>query len=445
VEASGRAEFEPQYADYARHIEAIDPTYCKVLVRYNPEGDAVLNARQAIRLRQLSEYLHRTRRQFLFELLVPAEPTHLAMVTEEAYDLALRPVLTRTAMRELQDAGIEPDIWKLEGLDRREDAIAAVEVARRGGRHRVACIVLGRHAEDSRLRHWLEVASTVPGFVGFAVGRSTFWDPLVQLIARRITRDAAIAAIANNYRAWIDVWETARQAMLGLPARIEACLFDLDGVLTQTASIHAEAWKRTFDDYLRSRGEAFTPFGPVDYARYVDGKPREDGVRSFLGSRGITLPDDEVKAIGDRKNALVVQLLRKKPIATYASSVRYVQAARDAGLKTAVVSSSKNTREVLRAAGIDGLFDVRIDGSVAEQRRLAGKPAPDTYLAAADALAVEPAHAVVFEDALAGVEAGHAGHFGYVVGVDRANHAAALRAHGADVVVADLANLMVAP
>jgi beta-phosphoglucomutase family hydrolase len=235
-------------------------------------------------------------------------------------------------------------------------------------------------------------------------------------------------------------------AKLGLPSHIEACLFDLDGVLTQTASLHAAAWKRTFDEYLRARGGPFLPFDLVaDYTRYVDGKPREDGVRSFLAARAITLPDAEIAAIGDRKNQLVEQLLHEHPVATYAGSVRYVHAARDAGLKTAVVSSSKNTQEVLSSAGIADLFDARIDGVIAEQRHLAGKPAPDTFLAAAEALAVEPARAVVFEDALAGVEAGHAGHFGYVVGVDRAGQASALRQHGADVVVSDLANLLEPP
>jgi beta-phosphoglucomutase family hydrolase len=239
--------------------------------------------------------------------------------------------------------------------------------------------------------------------------------------------------------------ETAR-ARLGLPSHIEACLFDLDGVLTQTASLHAEAWKQTFDDYLRARASPFVPFDAVaDYTRYVDGKPREDGVRSFLAARGITPPEAELRAIGDRKNARLVHLLHQHPVATYAGSMRYVHAARDAGLKMAVVSSSKHTQEVLRSAGIADLFDACIDGVIAAQRHLAGKPAPAIYLAAAEALSVEPAHAAVFEDALAGVEAGRAGRFGYVVGVDRAGQAAALRQHGADVVVQDLANLMEAP
>jgi beta-phosphoglucomutase family hydrolase/Cof subfamily protein (haloacid dehalogenase superfamily) len=229
------------------------------------------------------------------------------------------------------------------------------------------------------------------------------------------------------------------RATLGLPSHVQACLFDLDGVVTRTSVVHAAAWKQTFDEILREHGQP--PFDiAIDYPRYVDGKPREDGVRSFLASRGIT--DVDVHAIGERKNHLLQQLLHERPVATYAGSVRYVHAARDAGLKTAVVSSSKNTQEVLASAGIAELFDVRIDGVFAEQRHLAGKPAPDTFLAAAAALAVAPEHAVVFEDALAGVEAGHAGHFGYVVGVDRAHQAAALRSHGADVVVSDLAALL---
>lgn len=230
---------------------------------------------------------------------------------------------------------------------------------------------------------------------------------------------------------------------LGLPAQIAACLFDLDGVLTQTAAVHAAAWKQTFDSYLRTRDEPFVAFDiATDYVRYVDGKPREDGVRAFVASRGLVVPEPEIRAIADRKTELVERTLRDQPLTTYAGSLRYVRAVRAAGLKTAVVSSSKHTRDVLRAAGIADLFDARIDGAIAEQRQLAGKPAPDTYLEAARALGVEPARAAVFEDALAGVEAGRAGRFGHVVGVDRAGQAAALRAHGADVVVTDLAELL---
>jgi beta-phosphoglucomutase family hydrolase len=237
---------------------------------------------------------------------------------------------------------------------------------------------------------------------------------------------------------------------------VTACLFDLDGVLTQTAKVHAAAWEQTFDDYLRRRasssGEAFVPFDPVrDYDEYVDGKPRYDGVRSFLASRGIELPEgsadeksgaDTIHGLGDLKNEIVLKLIREHGVEPYEGSVRYVEAARAAGLRRAVVSSSTNCRDVLAAAGIQDLFEQIVDGVVAEREHLHGKPAPDTFLAGARALAVEPAQAAVFEDALAGVEAGRAGHFGYVVGVDRVGQAEALRAHGADLVVPDLADLL---
>ena len=237
-----------------------------------------------------------------------------------------------------------------------------------------------------------------------------------------------------------------------------ACLFDLDGVLTQTAKVHAAAWEQTFDDYLRRRasssGEAFVPFDPVrDYDEYVDGKPRYDGVRSFLASRGIELPEgsadekagaDTIHGLGNLKNEIVLKLIREHGVEPYEGSVRYVEAARAAGLRRAVVSSSTNCRDVLAAAGIQDLFEQIVDGVVAEREHLHGKPAPDTFLAGARALGVEPAHAAVFEDALAGVEAGRAGHFGYVVGVDRVGQADALRAHGADVVVRDLDELLAA-
>ncbi|MGP0034653.1 MAG: HAD family hydrolase [Solirubrobacteraceae bacterium] len=244
--------------------------------------------------------------------------------------------------------------------------------------------------------------------------------------------------------------------MLGLPDQITTCLFDLDGVLTQTAKVHAKAWKQMFDQYLRERaqrtGEPFREFAlPEDYEEYVDGKPRSDGVRSFLDSRGIDLPlgspDDPPDAetiygLGTRKNDIVLKLIRDEGVEPYEGSVRYVKAAREQGLRRAVVSSSTNCHDVLVAAGIVDLFEVEIDGLVAEREHLAGKPAPDTFLAGARALGVEPAQAVVFEDALAGVEAGRAGHFGWVVGVDRTGQAAALREHGANVVVKDLAELL---
>jgi beta-phosphoglucomutase family hydrolase len=244
--------------------------------------------------------------------------------------------------------------------------------------------------------------------------------------------------------------------VLGLPDGVTACLFDLDGVLTQTAKVHAAAWKQTFDEYLHQRadksGEQFVPFDAVkDYDEYVDGKPRYDGVKSFLSSRGIDLPQgtpsdppsaDTIDGIGNRKNELVLKMIHKDGVQPYEGSVRYVKAARDAGLRRAVVSSSTNCRDVLKAAGIIDLFEQIVDGHDAEHEHLRGKPAPDTYLAGARAVGVEPAQAAVYEDALAGVEAGRAGNFGFVVGVDRVGQAEALKEHGADVVVEDLAELL---
>ena len=244
--------------------------------------------------------------------------------------------------------------------------------------------------------------------------------------------------------------------MVKLPDGITTCLFDLDGVLTQTAKIHAQAWKQMFDDFLRDwaerTGEPFQEFDrPTDYDEYVDGKPRLDGVRSFLESRGIELPmgsptdpaeAETVHALGTRKNDLVLELIRQQGVEPYEGSVRFAEAARDRGMRRAVVSSSTNCEDVLVAAGIDHLFEARIDGVVAEREQLAGKPAPDTFLAGARLLGAEPAEAVVFEDALAGVEAGRAGEFGWVVGVDRSGQAEALRNRGADVVVQDLAELL---
>lgn len=244
-----------------------------------------------------------------------------------------------------------------------------------------------------------------------------------------------------------------------LPDGIRACLFDLDGVLTQTAKIHAAAWKQMFDAFLRERsrrtGEPFRPFAlPQDYATYVDGKLRQDGVRSFLTSRGVELtegsPDDPptadtVHGLGTRKNDLFLRLLRDHGVELYDDAVRFVEAVRTAGLRRAVVSASKNTGEVLDAAGIADLFEVRVDGCVAEERHLRGKPAPDTFLAAAEALGLGPATCAVFEDAVAGVAAGRAGAFGWVIGVDRVGQAAALREHGADQVVRDLGELLGSP
>jgi beta-phosphoglucomutase family hydrolase len=247
--------------------------------------------------------------------------------------------------------------------------------------------------------------------------------------------------------------------MLNLPDGITACLFDLDGVLTQTAKIHARAWKETFDDYLRERseetGEPFHEFDrPTDYDEYVDGKPRLDGVRSFLESRGIQLPmgspsdppdAETIHGIGTRKNDLVLRLIHEQGVDPYEGSVRFVEQAREQGLRRAVVSSSTNCRDVLVAAGIDGLFEAVVDGSAAEREGLAGKPAPDTFLEGARMVGADKARSVVFEDALAGVEAGRAGPFGWVVGVDRTGQAEALRRRGADVVVQDLAELLERP
>jgi beta-phosphoglucomutase family hydrolase len=244
--------------------------------------------------------------------------------------------------------------------------------------------------------------------------------------------------------------------VLGLPGNIQALLFDLDGVLTQTAKVHAAAWKQTFDEFLRQRaqepGSEFVPFDEVaDYDEYVDGMPREDGVRSFLSSRGIELPEgasndppqaQTIHGVGNNKNERVLKLIHDQGVEPYEGSVRYVRAARDAGLPRAVVSSSANCRDVLKAAGIDDLFETIVDGVVAERDQLRGKPAPDTFLAGARALGIEPSSAAVFEDALAGVEAGHAGNFGFVVGVDRVGQRDALKAHGADIVVDDLAELL---
>lgn len=244
--------------------------------------------------------------------------------------------------------------------------------------------------------------------------------------------------------------------MLGLPDGVRALLFDLDGVLTQTAKVHAAAWKQMFDEYLQGRasqrGEQFVPFDEVaDYDEYVDGKPRYDGVRSFLESRGIDLPQgtpddppsaETVDGLGNRKNEIVQKLIHDHGVDPYEGSVRYVHAAREAGMPRAVVSSSTNAHEVLKAAGYDGMFDTIVDGRSVERDHLAGKPAPDTFLEGARKLGVEPAAAAVFEDALAGVQAGRAGHFGFVVGVDRVGQADGLRQHGADVVVKDLAELL---
>jgi beta-phosphoglucomutase family hydrolase len=238
--------------------------------------------------------------------------------------------------------------------------------------------------------------------------------------------------------------------VLGLPDGVSACLFDLDGVLTKTAEVHARAWKQMFDAFLHKRGER--PFDlHDDYDKYVDGKPRLDGVRDFLASRGIQLPDgspddsaddETIQGLANAKNDIVLRLIHDDGVEAYEGSVRYLKAARDAGLRRAVVSSSHNCRDVLVAAGIEDLLEVRVDGIVAEERHLRGKPAPDTFLEAAKELGVAPDQAAVFEDALAGVASGHAGGFGFVVGVDRVGQRDALLAHGATIVVDDLAELL---
>ncbi|MBC7274048.1 MAG: beta-phosphoglucomutase family hydrolase [Streptomyces sp.] len=238
---------------------------------------------------------------------------------------------------------------------------------------------------------------------------------------------------------------------LGLPEGILACLFDLDGVVTKTAAVHAAAWKETFDAFLRDRdGEHFQPFDAHDYDEYVDGLPRADGVRTFLASRGIHLPegtpDDPpdaatVHGLGNRKNELLLTRIRTQGAEPYDGTLRYIDAARAHGLRTAVVSSSANTLDVLRSIDAEHLFDVRVDGVTARERGLPGKPRPDTFLAAARDLGVTARQSAVFEDALAGMDAGRAGGFGYVVGVDRVGQSDALYAHGADIVVGDLAEL----
>jgi beta-phosphoglucomutase family hydrolase len=243
---------------------------------------------------------------------------------------------------------------------------------------------------------------------------------------------------------------------LGLPDKVRACLFDLDGVLTDTASVHTKAWKTMFDAFLSQRaerdGEKFVPFDPAaDYRKYVDGKKREDGVRSFLESRGIELPDgdpddsgdaDTIYGLGNRKNDAFQKVLEKDGVEVFDGSRRYLEAVAEAGLAIAVVSSSANTKEVLHITGLERFVQQRVDGVTLREEHIAGKPAPDSYLRGAELLDVAPDAAAVFEDALSGVEAGRAGNFGFVIGVDRVGQAEDLRKNGADVVVTDLAELI---
>jgi len=214
AEKSGQDEFDFEYGeDFGKHIEAFNPTFCKVLVRYNPEGDGALNRQQSARLKRLSDYLHsESHRLFMFELLVPAEKAQLERVDgdKKAYDLEIRPGLMAQAIEQLLDAGVEADVWKIEGLDRREDCEKIVEVAHRKGRDKVGCIILGRGEDDKKVYEWLTTAAKVPGFIGFAVGRTVFWEPLIEWRDKKITREAAVTEIARRYRGFVDVFEKAR-------------------------------------------------------------------------------------------------------------------------------------------------------------------------------------------------------------------------------------------
>jgi len=219
AEKSGQDEFGFEYGeDFQKHIEAFHPTFCKVLVRYNAEGDQELNQRQAAHLKRLSEYLHsnKSRSRFMFELLVPAEKSQLGRFQgdKKAYDLQLRPQLMVQAIEQLQDAGVEPDVWKIEGLDRRDDCDKIVAAAHRGGRNEVGCIILGRGEDDKKVQEWLTTASTVPGFIGFAVGRTSFWNPLIDWRSKKITRDAAVAEISRRYQQFVGIFETSNKAVL---------------------------------------------------------------------------------------------------------------------------------------------------------------------------------------------------------------------------------------
>jgi Cof subfamily protein (haloacid dehalogenase superfamily)/beta-phosphoglucomutase family hydrolase len=272
-------------------------------------------------------------------------------------------------------------------------------------------------------------------------------SPEVRRTARHVTTSNEEDGFAHAVDWFVCHEAQTAQETLGLPPRTQACLFELDGVLTRTDRLHAIAWKRTFDDYLAERanrtGQPFVPFDPmVDYMLYVDGRIGLDGARSFLASRGAVPADDVLEKLAAREDELTAELVKSEHVDVYDGSIRFVKAARKAGLRTAVVAASKQCKQVLASSGLADLFDTCIDGHVVAERHLAGKPAPDSFLAAAQDLGVDPAHAAVFEDGLFGVEAGRAGHFGYVVGIDHAGQAAELRRHGADVVVSDLAALL---
>jgi Cof subfamily protein (haloacid dehalogenase superfamily)/HAD superfamily hydrolase (TIGR01509 family) len=282
--------------------------------------------------------------------------------------------------------------------------------------------------------------------MGIAMGNSS---PEVQRAARHVTTSNDEDGFAHAVDSFILGEPPLAKPFLGLPPRTRACVFGLDGVLTQSARFHAQAWKRVFDPYLRQRdecsGQPFVPFdAAVDVDRHFRSRSALDGVRAFLETRGIEVPEATMNGLIDRKAQLMTELVRQDRVETYEGSLRYLRAARAAGLRTAVVSQSLTCEDVLRSAGVSDLVNVRIDGALARSEHLVGRPAPDLYLAAAHAVGVEPEQAAVFEDELGGVEAGRAGHFGYVVGIDRGGQAAELRRHGADVVVDDLAALLAA-
>jgi Cof subfamily protein (haloacid dehalogenase superfamily)/HAD superfamily hydrolase (TIGR01509 family) len=277
-----------------------------------------------------------------------------------------------------------------------------------------------------------------------AMGNSS---PEVKRTARYVTSSNEEEGFANAVDWFVRHEPRTAQETLGLPPRTRACLFEIDGVLTQTDRLHALAWKQTLDDHLSERsnrtGQPFVPFDPiVDYTLYAEGRLGADAARSFLASRGVVPPQEVLNDLASRKDELTAQLLTSERVEAYDSSVRFLKAARKAGLRTAVVSASQHCNELLAASGIADMFDACIDGVVAAEKHFAGKPAPDSFLAAAQAVGVDPAHSAVFEDGLFGVEAGRAGHFGYVVGVDRVGQAAELRRHGADIVVNDLAAML---